>query len=518
MVALALLEPQRVMAVNDRQLSGKPCACGLNDAIQPVCDTEMLETPSLDNRLFYDAFKASPIGIALENLDGQPVFVNPALCSMLGFSEQELCTRHCVNFSPPEDAQKDWALFEQLRARSIDHYQIEKRFLRRDGSLMWGRLSVALLSDRPSPLVVAMVEDITERKRAEETLRESEEKFRSVFQDAGIGMVIISPEGQFMGANGSFCDSLGYTQEELFTKSVEALTLPEDWPMFSQRLHAALNEGSGFHKIEKRCLHKSGRIVYTESSGSLIRNSQGDPQYFVGEVLDVTKRKEAEETIATINRRLVEAQEAERARIARDLHDDVSQRIALAATDIEKLKQAPPTSTTELRQRLSEVWQRLIAVSMGVQSISHQLHSPQLEYLGIVAAVRSFCREFAARTNVEINFKADDVPNNLSDDVSLCLFRIVQEALQNATKHSQVRHFEVTLGSVGNQLHLTVSDRGIGFDADKPSGRAGLGLTSMRERVRLVNGAINIESKRMGGTTIHVCVPLGSERASQRAV
>lgn len=477
----------------------------------------MLERQSLDNRLFCDAFNASPIGIALEDMEGQPLFVNPALCSMLGFSEQEMYARQCVDFSPPDDARKDWALFEQLRTSSIDHYQLEKRFVRRDGSTMWGRLSVSLLSDRPSPLVLAMVEDITERKRAEETLRESEEKFRSVFEDAGIGMVIVSPEGRFMDANGSFCDYLGYTQGELLTKSVEVITVPEDWPVFSQRLRAAVQEGRGFHRVEKRCLHKSGRIVYTESSGSLIRNSQGDPLFFVGEVLDITKRKEAEETIASVNRRLVEAQEAERARIARELHDDVNQRIALAATDIDKLKQDLPASAAELQSRLSEVWQQLIAVSTGVQSISHQLHSPQLEYLGIVAAIRSFCREFAARTNVEINFKADDVPN-VSRDVSLCLLRIVQEALQNATKHSQVRHFEVALSTSGNHLHLTVADRGIGFDADKPSAQTGLGLISMRERVRLVNGTINIESKRMGGTTIHVRVPRGSEYASERAV
>jgi len=506
------------MAVNDRQITGKPCFVALTMLYSLSVRQEMLERQSLDNRLFYDAFQATPIGIALEDMEGQPVFVNPALCSMLGFSEQEMCTRHCVNFSPPEDAQRDWALFEQLRARSIDHYQIEKRFLRRDGSLIWGRLSVSLLSDRPSPLVVAMVEDITERKRAEETLQESEEKFRSVFQDAGIGMVIVSPEGRFLGANGAFCDYLGYTQQELLTKGVEAVTLPEDWPKFSQKLRSALNEGSGFHRVEKRCLHKTGRIVYTESSGSLIRNIHGDPQYFVGEVVDVTKRKEAEETVASINRRLVEAQEAERARIARDLHDDVNQRIALAATDIEKLKQNPPTSTAELQRQLSEVWQQLIAVSTGVQSISHQLHSPQLEYLGVVAAIRSFCREFAARTNVEINFKTDEIPNNVSHEVSLCLFRIVQEALQNATKHSQVRHFEVILSCSDNRLFLTVSDRGIGFDADEPTAKTGLGLISMRERVRLVNGAINIESKRMRGTTIHVCVPIESEFASQRAV
>src|SRR6201993_1678132 len=116
---------------------------------------EVPPTQSLNTQLFRDAFNASPIGIAVENLDGQPLFVNPALCSMLGFSEEEMRGKHCVEFSPPEDAEKDWALFEQLRAGLIDRYQIEKRFIRRDGSLVWGRLSISLLN-RTSPLVVAM--------------------------------------------------------------------------------------------------------------------------------------------------------------------------------------------------------------------------------------------------------------------------------------------------------------------------------------------------------------------------
>ena len=110
-----------------------------------------------DNQLFYDAFVASPIGIAVEDLEGRPLFVNPALCTMLGFSEEEMRKKHCVEFSPPEDAEKDWAYFEQLRAGSIDRYQLDKRFFRRDGSLIWGRLSISLLNNRPSSLVLAMV-------------------------------------------------------------------------------------------------------------------------------------------------------------------------------------------------------------------------------------------------------------------------------------------------------------------------------------------------------------------------
>src|SRR5215469_2328280 len=134
----------------------------------------MNETPTqmtgLAPRLFRDAFNASPIGIVVEDLEGQPLFLNPAFCTFLGFSEEELRNKHCVDFSPLEDAQKDWGLFQQLRAGLIDHYQLEKRYFRKDGSLVWGSLSISLVNAAPSPLVIAMVADITEKKVAEETL------------------------------------------------------------------------------------------------------------------------------------------------------------------------------------------------------------------------------------------------------------------------------------------------------------------------------------------------------------
>jgi signal transduction histidine kinase len=152
-----------------------------------------------------------------------------------------------------------------------------------------------------------------------------------------------------------------------------------------------------------------------------------------------------------------------------------------------------------------------------VQLISHQLHLPQLEYVSIVAAMGTFCREFAERQKVEIDFRHDHIPSAVSHDISLCFFRVLQEALHNAKKHSQVRHFEVVLGYSLDQLHLTVTDHGTGFDAQTALSRGGLGLISMRERVRLVNGTFAIDSKPMRGTSIHVCVPLASERGFKRA-
>ncbi|HXY10640.1 MAG TPA: PAS domain S-box protein [Terriglobales bacterium] len=847
---------------------------------------ETAETPTPDTQLFCDVFNASPIGIAVETLEGQPLFVNPALCAILGFSEEELRSKHCVDFSPPEDAEKDWALFQQLRAGSIDHYQLEKRYFRRDGSLVWGNLSMSLLSSRPSPLVLAMVEDITEkkmaeearfrhaaivessedaiasvtldgvidnwnagagriygyteaeavgksvtilvppelpdeenkiletlragghiehfervgvtktgkrinvslsispikgsagetvgcsviarditeqkraqealhkseerfrlaaqagkmyayqwdvatdaivrsgdvsgvlgltdeasvtrqqllarvhpddraifnasitertpehpdvqisyrllrpdgslvwvektahalfdkggrlvrmigmvaditerkraedatresemryrrivetanegvwlldsrlrtsylnrqmaemlgyepaemvgrsvfdfyfpedvehkkqvlgrrqqglreqleerlrrrdgselwvrvaatpvfkdsgefdgalamvcditeRKRAEETLRESEEKFRNVFRDAGVGMVIVSPEGRFLAANKAFCDCLGYTEQELLPKTVESVTLSEDWPAFSQKLREALTDGRGFQWFEKRCLHKSGRIVYTESSASVIRSRGGVPQYFVGQVLDITKRKQAERALSDMSRKLVEAQEHERARIARELHDDINQRLALLAIELEQLQGDP----SEVRSRVQELRKQTIEISNGVQALSHDLHSSQLEYLGVVAGMKSWCKEFGERQGMQIDC-SPDVQGTLPAEIGLCLFRVLQEAVHNAAKHSGVKRIEVRLHEESDEIHLIIRDWGKGFDMEAAKQGRGLGLTSMQERVRLVHGTIVIDSKPMGGTTIHVRVPFRSERFSERA-
>src|ERR1700741_5030374 len=184
---------------------------------------EAARTRTPDIQLFRDVFNASPIGIAVETLEGQPLFVNPAFCSMLGFSEEELRNKHCVDFSPPEDAEKDWALFQQLKAGSIDHYQLEKRYFRKDGSLVWGRLSISLLNRHPSPLVLAMVEDIPDNKRAEEA------RFRHAAIVESSEDAIISKEldGVIVSWNGGAQRIYGYTEGEAVGKPITILVLRE---------------------------------------------------------------------------------------------------------------------------------------------------------------------------------------------------------------------------------------------------------------------------------------------------
>jgi len=317
-----------------------------------------------------------------------------------------------------------------------------------------------------------------------------------------VGMVIVSPEGRFLAANEAFCECLGYTEEELLQETVQSITLKEDWPSFSQRLREAVERGTSLQRVEKHWLHKSGRIVATECSASLVRGPSREPQYFVGEVLDVTQRKLAEEAISSLSRRLIEAHEEERTWIARELHDDFGQRIALLAVNLEKVRQELPTSAVEIGQRIEEVSRCVSDLGSEIQTLSHRLHSSKLEYLGLVAASRAFCSELSHRQNVEIAFRSQDIPKNLPQEIGLCLFRVLQEALQNAIKHSGARRFEVSLQGVANEIQLSVHDSGVGFDPEKAIAGHGLGLISMRERLKLVDGQLFVYSEPHGGTTI----------------
>jgi signal transduction histidine kinase len=179
------------------------------------------------------------------------------------------------------------------------------------------------------------------------------------------------------------------------------------------------------------------------------------------------------------------------------------------AIKLAQLQQSPPNSS-ELSSRIGELKNRTSEIAADIQSLSHELHSSRLQYLGIAAAIRGFCREFGEQQKVEIDFKIHDLPVLLSPDISLCFFRVLQEALHNSTKHSGVRYFEVELWGTPDEIHLTISDSGAGFDVDEAKATGGLGLISMEERLKLLNGTLSIESQLQRGTTIHARVPFNS--------
>jgi len=220
----------------------------------------------------------------------------------------------------------------------------------------------------------------------------------------------------------------------------------------------------------------------------------------------VAERNRAEGVISVVNRRLIEAQEQERSRIARELHDDIGQRVALLAVTLEELRKSPGDSSAEAQ--IGALSQQVSDIAADIHSLSHELHSSKLEYLGLAAAMRGFCEEFAIQEDVEIAFESRNFPRTLSTAVSLCLFRVLQEALRNAAKHSGAGHFEVRLWGTPREGHLTVTDGGVGFDRRASIEGHGLGLISMEERLKLVNGTLSIESRSKRGTVVHARVPI----------
>jgi PAS domain S-box-containing protein len=464
-----------------------------------------------DAQLFRNAFNASPIGIAIENLDGQPLFVNPAFCSMLGFSEQELYGKHCVQFSPPEDAEKDWALFQQLRAGSIDHYQLEKRYFRKDGSLVWGHLSISLLKIPPSPLVMAMVEEITEKKRAEDALRASEDLLKIFVKSVPAGVAMLDRDMRYLQVSDRWCADYSVDRSQALGRSHYEL-LP-DVPQRWKEMHRRCLEGETLRVDEDRWDREGNRTTWICWEIRPWRTSSG----VIGGILifaeDITHRKEMEEAISGMNRKLIESQEQERARIGRELHDDINQRLAMLAVELEQLQDNP----SEVASRVQELRKQTIEISNDVQALSHELNSSKLEYLGAIKGMRSWCEEFAERQGIQVEFHSTEVKTSVAPEIGLCLFRVLQEALHNASKHSGARRVAVELREDSGDIHLVISDSGRGFDSETAMQGRGLGLASMRERVRLVNGTITIESTLEGGTTIHVCIHLAPVQVPQRA-
>ena len=706
--------------------------------------------------MFRDVFDASPVGIAIENLDGQPLLVNRALCSMLGFSEDELCSKHCVQFSPPEDAKKDWVLFQQLRAGSIDHYQLEKRYFRRDGSLLWGQLSLSLLNIGASPLVIAIVEDITEKKKAEEarfrhsaivessddgiasvglngviaswnpgaerlfgyteqeavgqpvtflvppelveeekkiletlraggrinqfetvriaktgkripvslsiapikdstgevvgfsgiarditrqkqaeeklreyeraveaseemivvvdrdyrylianrkflemrkmtkeqvigrlphevlnegffeavvkekldqcfrgevvryelkytyphvgernilasyfpiegaqgvdrvaciflditdrkmaeaSLRKSEERFRVVADTAPVMIWMSGVDKQSTYFNQAWRDFTGSAVDVQQRSDLAVITHPDDFERSSRIYDEAFESRRPFRK-ECRLRRHDGEYRWILDTGVPRFLADGSFVGFIGSCIDVTDHKLAEQALSNVNRQLIEADEQERARIARELHDDINQRIALLGVQLETAQQSLPASAVQSKDRIAEALEFVVNLGNDIQSLSHRLHSSKLEFLGLETASAGLCRELSARQKVEIDFHSENIPKNLPKEISFCLFRVLQEALQNASKHSGSRHLKVLLASRGgNEIELTVRDSGIGFEPEKAMKGLGLGLANMQERLRLVDGTLSIQSKPHRGTTIHAHVPISPRLA-----
>jgi PAS domain S-box-containing protein len=307
----------------------------------------------------------------------------------------------------------------------------------------------------------------------------------------------------------------GYSAHEVIGKSI-SLLIPTDHSDDFAVIMRKLRRGESVTHYETVRQKKDGGRIDVSVSVSSIRNEAGEIVGASAIARDISERKRLEESLSTVTHKLIEAQEQERTRIARELHDDTVQRLALLAIEIAHLKKDIPHPTDDVLRRLDELEKTIVEIATDLQSLSHELHSSKLEYLGMVPAMTSFCEEFGEQRKVKVEFESHNMARSVPPDISLCLFRVLQEALHNSAKHSGACRFRVQLRGTSGEIHLIVSDSGAGFDLENALKSHGLGLTSMRERLHSLKGEISIESQPKRGTTIHARVPLSSDSRSRR--
>jgi PAS domain S-box-containing protein len=359
-------------------------------------------------------------------------------------------------------------------------------------------------------LIIGLLLERTRKRKAEALLRESEKRFR-VMADTTQSLVwMCDSKGRITYLNDRRIAFTEPDREAGYGDTWMEYVHPDDRRNVQDVISQALEDQRPFSN-EYRLRRSDGAYRWMFDVASPRLNGDGSFAGFIGSAIDVTDQKLAQDALEQVSGRLIEAQEKERQRIARDLHDDICQRLALLSMELDQANRTANESADTTKQRLREIRQHCAEIAGDVQSLSHELHSSRLDYLGIVAAIRGFCHEFSKQHEVGIQFTVEDVPADLSREISLCLFRVTQEALHNAVKYSGVSQYVVELAAMADEIRLVVSDSGAGFDVDAAKKNRGLGLVSMQERAHLVQGMFAVESRPGQGTKILVVVPLASK-------
>jgi PAS domain S-box-containing protein len=347
--------------------------------------------------------------------------------------------------------------------------------------------------------------DLIERTRAEAALRDSEEQFRFIADTAPVIVWMSDASKACTYLNQTWLTLTGQPFDAALGTGWKDQIHPEDvgqcWDIFA----SAFDRRVPF-QMDFRLRRYDGDYRSMVSSGAPKYHGDGSFAGYIGFAIDVTERRQAAEALATINQRLIDAQEEERSRIARELHDDIGQRLAVLSIELDALARVNEADSGG-GQKIGDACRDVMSIAEGVQALSHRLHPARLEYLGIAAAAETLCREVTRQRAVEVAFHAESVPEGVSRRVAVCLYRVLQEALQNAIKHSGSGKIDVTLRGGGDEIELAVRDFGAGFDVSTTQGR-GLGLTSMQERVSAVSGRLTIVSEPQHGTTILASLPL----------
>jgi len=450
-------------------------------------------------------------------LDGRWLKVPATLCDLLGYSEEELLARTFKDVTHSDDFEADWIQCLRLIRGEIKSFDLEKRYLHKDGRTVWVYLNCSVVEDDAGKPVhfITYIRDITDRKFAEQKLLESNERNQAILRALPDLMFLQTTEGVYLDYHARNLGDLLVPPETFLGKNISEV-MPRELAVRVKECIARLN-GSVETQVLEYSLEIAGEQRHFEAR---LVSAEGDKVLSI--VRDVTESRRAadalrnsEEKLLLSNRegrelaaRLLTAQESERRRIALLLHDDLSQNIAAMGVAISRLKRKPPESIEVMAAELDRLGVQTNELTTQIRRLSHQLHPDVLEHVGLVAALESEVKEFRHNERIKVEFKTAIKREPIPLDVSVCLYRVAIEALRNVSKHSGASSANVVLAEDNDFFTLEVADSGHGFDVERAKRGSGLGLIGAEERVKLLLGSFLVSSNPGGGTVLLVRVPL----------
>ena len=356
-------------------------------------------------------------------------------------------------------------------------------------------------------LVFALLWNLAKRKRAEAEVSDTYERLHLAL-NSGKSVAWESREGGRTRVFGDLHSMFGLLSDtlECDLKEINRWVYPADRRQLRKKYIEAVRTHNPF-RAEFRVIGEDGSIRWVVARGTATKVKNASSDNIRGIAVDISDRKRAEEAITSLSGRLIKSQEDEQRRIAREIHDDYGQNLAMISIELKRLVGQTASEDANVGRRLQELSQRVDQLIDAMRHLSHSLHSSTLEILGLAGGLKSFCNEFTKNQNIQVNFDAINVPRGIPQELASCIFRITQEALRNIGKHSRADRADVRVEWTGEKLHLSIRDEGIGFDPRSHSPEAGIGLRSMEERLRMLGGQIDIRSQPGRGTRIHAWLP-----------